>query len=901
MRAERVRQLTAQAQTTAKRIEDARGAFAARPTMQPGSSGASSALKRQAKALVKTRNEGETVLADIGDATQEAQADAQRSQQESTQAQQAVAAAEQDEGAGGLTAVGGRSSGGNNARARAQRAQAASEAAQQQVTELQQGSEPLTQEVQAASDTGTLLAGFEGNERDSAATALENAEKSEGPPQRKATKAKILAGGLLGGGLGAGIGGLIGGGIGALAGTFLGSTALGAAVGAGAGALLGGLFGSIAGGVVAARKGRTALPGRAGGSLHDEGTYDNVDGATDPALAPERLRALNQAAPAPVPLGSNGTVLDASEPAQGEQRAAGASLAAGAVTGRAGVVPSLRGSMPGISETDDDLYDAMERVRVTGSASHQRAVSPAPSLQSVGQDDEGEAEALARDARDRQAALEEQQRQAALQAERQLASIGDEEGAVAGSGVLGSRASLSATAGSGPQMSDEERAVFEAGLAFKDSGGDADAVSGTPATAQAMFGTDKINAMQAYSLKKKQLEVGGQGDVARTLAGPPALAGALGKPAKKQRTRKAKVREISDEDLDAAASPASDAPAQVESRESAAPTQAVIGGFESLSEENQAYYARLLSSDSGISPAQAMSMAQRRQAASSVQGAADQEPAAGMPKPSVATYETGAAAPGFLSRAFSSVRGAVGDALLSAGVVGEFNGWGAPVHDETSTKKPIATAPDAPAPAGPGVEGPDVTPAMAPQPRMESLLDKLDTSEAGKAKYAAQYNRMLHPEPTLEDWVDEDDTNVRGTPSQMPTPAASPAPSSGYGSGTASPVATPVPTPVPTPLPSADDTTPTPVDPRSAVYSNMTGAEAAALGRQRGIADGQARRQATVDSQARTKARIENEQTWFGSAWEYLSSGLMTKEERDEERKRTRKQHRDEVANRWLS
>jgi hypothetical protein len=81
----------------------------------------------------------------------------------------------------------------------------------------------------------------------------------------------------------------------------------------------------------------------------------------------------------------------------------------------------------------------------------------------------------------------------------------------------------------------------------------------------------------------------------------------------------------------------------------------------------------------------------------------------------------------------------------------------------------------------------------------------------------------------------------------------------------------------------------------------MTGAEAAALGRQRGIADGQARRQAAVDSQARTKARIENEQTWYGSAWEYLSSGLMTKEERDEERKRTRKQHRDEVANRWLS
>ena len=81
----------------------------------------------------------------------------------------------------------------------------------------------------------------------------------------------------------------------------------------------------------------------------------------------------------------------------------------------------------------------------------------------------------------------------------------------------------------------------------------------------------------------------------------------------------------------------------------------------------------------------------------------------------------------------------------------------------------------------------------------------------------------------------------------------------------------------------------------------MTGDEAAALGRQRGIAMGEARRKAAAESQARTKSRIQNEQTWYGSAWEYLSSGLMTKEERDEERKQTRKQRRDEAASRWLS
>jgi len=925
VRAERVRQLTSQAQTTTKRIEDARGAFAARPAMRPGSSSASSALQRQARALVKSRNEGESLLADIGDATNEVNADVQRAQQESAEAQQAVATAEQDEGQGGLAAVGGRSSAGNNARARAQRAQAASDAAQQQVAELQEGSAPLTQEIQAASNSETLLAGFEGNERDTAASALENAERSEGPPQRKASKAKIVAGGLLGGGVGAGIGGLIGGGIGALAGTFLGSTALGAAVGAGAGALLGGLFGAVAGGAVAARKGRTALPGRRGGSLHDEGTYDNVDGATDVALAPERLQALNQAAPAPVPLGSNGTVLDASEPAQREQRAAGASLATGAMTGRAGVIPEFRGSLPGISETDDDMYDAMERVRITGSTSHQRAASPAPTLAPIGQDDEGEVEAQAQDARDRQAAQAEQQRQAALQAQRQMASIGDEEGGVAGSGVLSARASLSATAESGPQMSDEERAVFEAGLAFKDSGRDAEAVSGTPATAQAMFGTDKLNALQAHTLKKKQLEVGGQSEVARTLAGPPSLAGALGKPSKKQRTRKAKVREISDEDLDSAASPASVASAPVESLEPAVPTQAVIGGFESLSPENQAYYARLLSSDSGISPSQAMSMAQRRQAATETQGTAAQETYAASPKPNVATYETGKAAPGFFSRAYSSIRGTVGDALLSAGVVDEFDGWSAPMRDEAPRTKPTTTEADSSASASPTAGESEESPAVAPQPQMESILDKLDTSEAGKAKYTAQYNRTMHPEPTLDDWVAHDDTAMRGTPaaapaqaasptgsagflgsvmglfrgsqSPTPTPTASPAPSSGYESGASSPA----PTPAPTPLPPAEDTTPTPVDPRSAAYSNMTGEEAAALGRQRGIAMGEARRKAAAESQARTKSRIQNEQTWYGSAWEYLSSGLMTKEERDEERKQTRKQHRDEAASRWLS
>jgi hypothetical protein len=930
MRAERVRQLSSQAQTTSKRLQDARGAFAARPAQRPGSSSASSALKRQARALVASRNEGETVLADFADAQQEVQTDLQRAQQDSAEAQQAVATAEQDEGAGGLGAVGARSSAGNNARARAQTAQNAQEQAQQQATELREGSAPLEEEVQAASDTGTLLAGFEGDERDKAATALEDAQKSEGPPRRKASKAKILAGGLLGGGLGAGIGGLIGGGIGAVAGLFLGSAGLGAAVGAGAGALLGGLFGSVAGGVVASRKGRTAVPTRAGANPHDEGTYDDIDGATDVALAPERLRALNAAAPAPVSRGANGSLLDESEPAQGEQRNLGARLTARSTTGRHSPTPDFRGSLPGIAETDDELYDAMERVRVTGSSPKRRSGSPAPSLPTLGQDDEGEAAAQAQDARDRQAALEEQQRQTALQAQRRLESMHDEEGAVAGSGAISARASLTTAADSTPQMSAEERAIFEQGLAFKESGQDADAVSGVPATAQAMFGTDKLNAVQAHSLKKKQLEAGGQSEVARTLAGPPSLYGTAAKAGKKQRTRKAKVREISDEDLDAAASPASVGSAPTESLEPAVATQAVIGGFESLSPENQAYYARLLSSDSGISPGQAMSMAQRRQAATGTQGTATQEPAAASPKPNVATYETGKAAPGFFARAYSSVRGTVGDALLSAGVVDEFDGWSAPMRDETPRSKPTTTEADSSASTSPTTGVPEESPAAAPQPQMESILDKLDTSEAGKAKYTAQYNRTLHPEPTLDDWVSQDDTAMRGNPTATaaspaaptgsagllgsvmgffrgsqnasPAPTVSPAPSSGYESGTASPVTTPVPSPSPTPVPApADDITPAPVDPRSAAYSNMTGEEAAALGRQRGIAMGEARRQAAIESQARTKSRIQNEQTWYGSAWEYLSSGLMTKEERDEERKQTRKQHRDEAANRWLS
>ena len=925
MRAERVRQLTSQAQSTAKSLGDARGAFAARPAQRPGSSSASSALKRQARALIVSRNEGETVLADVADAQQDVQTDLQRAQQESAEAQQAVATAEQDEGAGGLAGVGARSSAGNNARIRAQRAQAVEQSAQEMAGELRDGSAPLAEEVQAASDTGTLLAGFEGDERDKAATALEDAQRSEGPPRRKASKAKILGGGVLGGGIGAGIGGLIGGGIGAVAGLFLGSAGLGAAVGAGAGALLGGLFGSVVGGIVASRKGRTPVPSRAGANPHDEGTYDEVDGATDVALAPERLRALNAAAPASVARGANGSMLDASEPAQGQQRNLGERLSSRASSGRHSPV-GFRGTLESIDEGENaTFHDQLAGTQAIKVERPGRTVSAAPSLGAIGEDSDAESEAEAQDARDRQTERDEQHRQVTLRAQRQLGSMVDEEEAVAGSGALGARAALSATADSGPQMSAEERAIFEAGLAFKDSGQDADSVSGTPATAQAMFGTDKLNAVQSYTLKRKQLEVGGQGDVARTLAGPPSLSGAPASAGKKQRTRKARVREISDEDLDAAASPASSSPAPIESLEPAVATQAVIGGFEDLSEENQAYYARLLSSDSGISPAQAMSMAQRRQATSAAQGIASQETASAVPTRAVATYQTGQAAPGFLSRAFSSVRGTVGNALLSAGVVDEFDGWGNSAPDEAPRKKPTAAVADVAASAEPSAALPDETAAVAPKPQMESILDKLDTSEAGKAKYTAQYNRMLHPEPTLEDWIAQDDTASRGsttaTPAQAtapsgttgllggvmgffrgsqnatPTPAASPAPSSGYESGASTPVATPA----PTPLPPAADTTPTPVDPRSAVYSNMTGEEAAALGRQRGIAMGEASRQASAESQARTKSRIENEQTWYGSAWEYLSSGLMTKEERDEERKQTRKRHRDEVSNRWLS
>jgi hypothetical protein len=258
------------------------------------------------------------------------------------------------------------------------------------------------------------------------------------------------------------------------------------------------------------------------------------------------------------------------------------------------------------------------------------------------------------------------------------------------------------------------------------------------------------------------------------------------------------------------------------------------------------------------------------------------------------TFETGKPAPGLLSRAFSSVRGTVGNALLSAGVVNEFDGWSAPTPD-VIPKQPGSSATPATIPAATVPDVEQETPAAAPEPQMASVLDKVDTSEAGRARYTEQYNRAKNPAPTLEDWAD---TGDRATPvSGAPSPIPSPAPSSGYGSGTSSPEVTPA----STPLPPTDDTTPTPVDPRSAAYSNLTGEEAAALGRQRGVAMGEARRQASAESQARTKSRIQNEQTWYGSAWEYLSSGLMTKEERDEERKQTRKKRRDEVANRWLS
>lgn len=925
MKTERVQQLVTTAQAATSRVATARGAFAQRPQVSPRSRTA--ALQSQARTLVQARNSGEVVLADLGDAGTEIQGEADHARNEYTEAQAQLATAEQGESEGGLSAVGGRTGAGIAARRRATEARLALQRTQGQGDTLDGARQELQTEVDQASNGTTLLQGFEGDERDEAATALETAQSQVGPPKRKATKASLLKGGLVGGAVGATIGGALGALGGAIGGAFFGSAGLGAAIGAGAGALLGGLFGSIGGAAIASRTERKAIPSAGTRDLRSEGEYDDVNGGTDVALAPERLRALNQAAPAPVPLGSNGTVLDASEPAQREQRAAGASLATGAIAGRAGVIPEFRGSLPGISETDDDMYDAMERVR--GESEPAGPVSAPPGLSSIAQDDEGEAAARAEDERERQLAAqkaqEEQQRQKALRAERQLATLADEEGAVAGSGALTTRASLAAQAESTPQMSEEERAIFEQGLAFKESGQDADAVSGTPATAQAMFGTDKLNEAQAFALQKKKLQVAGKGDVARLLAGPPTASGTTEKSEKKRRSRRPRVREISDEELDASASPAAASP--TDTLEPAVPTQAVIGGFDSLSDENQAYYARLLSSDSGISPGQAMSMAQRRQAASAADTAAPPEVASVAPTPSVATYETGKPAPGLLSRAYNSVRSTVGDALLSAGVANEFDGWSAPTPDMIP-KKPASSATPA---ATPDAQVPDVaqeTPASAPEPQMESVLDKIDTSEAGKARYTAQYNRAMNPEPTLEDWVDTDDRAIRGPGTASPTPAAapataqapatggllggmmsffrgaptpvpnpSPAPSSGYGSGTSSPEVTPA----PTPLPPTDDTTPTPVDPRSAAYSNMTGEEAATLGRQRGVAMGEARRQASAESQARTKSRIQNEQTWYGSAWEYLSSGLMTKEERDEERKQTMKKHRDEVRQRWLS
>jgi hypothetical protein len=860
-------------------------------------------------------------LADLGDAGTEIQGEADQARNEYTEAQAQLATAEQGESEGGLSAVGGRTGAGIAARRRATEARLALQRTQGQGDTLDGARQELQTEVDEASNGTTLLQGFEGDERDEAATALETAQSQVGPPKRKATKASLLKGGLVGGAVGATIGGALGALGGAIGGAFFGSAGLGAAIGAGAGALLGGLFGSIGGAAIASRTERKAIPSAGTRDLRSEGEYDDVNGGTDVALAPERLRALNAAAPPAIPRGASGSLVDQAEPAQRSQQALAAQLTARASSGQHAAT-GFQGSLPGIEESgDDDMYDAMERVR--GQSEPAGPVSAPPGLSSIAQDDEGEAAARAEDERERQLAAqkaqEEQQRQKALRAERQLATLDEEEGAVAGSGALTTRASLAAQAESTPQMSEEERAIFEQGLAFKESGQDADAVSGTPATAQAMFGTDKLNARQRYQLQRTQLLRAGDETAARTLAGPPTseqpgpndTTPAPSSEASTRSGRKARTIRLGGRKK----KPAKDDAAAIGLPAPGPLDPAMFSGAEYLSDEAKAVLARGHVGDSDISPASSP----RANASTSTQAADEQmspeelammeaglaqkdagrtatapEAAPTPARSNHVTFETGKPAPGLLSRAFSSVRGTVGNALLSAGVVNEFDGWSAPTPD-VIPKQPGSSATPATIPAATVPDVEQETPAAAPEPQMASVLDKVDTSEAGRARYTEQYNRAKNPAPTLEDWAD---TGDRATPvSGAPSPIPSPAPSSGYGSGTSSPEVTPA----STPLPLTDDTTPTPVDPRSAAYSNMTGEEAAALGRQRGVAMGEARRQASAESQARTKSRIQNEQTWYGSAWEYLSSGLMTKEERDEERKQTRKKRRDEVANRWLS
>ena len=457
---------------------------------------------------------------------------------------------------------------------------------------LEEAREPLASAVDEASDGASLLAGLEGNERDEAASALETAERTIGPPKRKPSNAKVLGGGLLGAGAGLGIGAAIGAGIGAIAGFFAGSAGIGAAVGAGIGGLLGSAFGGIAGALSVSRGGRRTVASQGTRGLRSETEYDNIDAAKEPALAPERLQALNAAAPIAPALGADGRIEDRSESSSSDQRRASdyvSNAAALAGTGESGKVHSRPSPLPTLSESDEDneaaVQAAAEKAAKEQAAAEKKAAREARKQKRIADLNSGD-DIVALPAR-------KSRRTTALPVAATPAPVLDEEeSGTAGSGAL-------ASAAADLEMTPEERAIMEAGATFKESGQDAEAVTGVPANAKAMFGTTNLTPEQQYQLNVARLRQSGETALAQTVARP---GGSLSAPMDEAAFAYSPPTESE-------GSPTGSA--DTGSGPDITPTNVTPLGVEHLDEERMAYYARIVSN--GIEPAKALEWAQKRQ------------------------------------------------------------------------------------------------------------------------------------------------------------------------------------------------------------------------------------------------------------------------------------------------
>ena len=878
MKASRIQALAQQSTTVQRNLQQARGAFALRP-------------QTSARQLVQARNQGDTVLADITEAETELSHELNAAETQTQQAQGALQQAQQV-AAGEGNVAGTHTSAEIRAQQSLQAAQAKAQPLQAQSQQLAETRQPLQAAVEEARDGEGLLHGVQDQrQREAASLALEKAESSVGPPKRRAKAATVARSAAAG----AAIGGVITGGLGALAGgiagTFLGSTAIGAAVGAGAGALLGAGAGALIGGLAGFFGGKRKLNSARTRNLHTEGEYENIDTTTEPAFAPqrqqaasERLRTLNAAAPAPVAMGSGGSFMDPTEHATVNQKAAAAAVTRSASGGR-GKVTTRSSPLPALAETPIEHAAVAADMRDLHSPFEPASRSVTP-LSGFAEDDSAEAEAHDEDARDR-----------ALMVQRQMvANSPDEEGSSAGSGALGAQSSLVAQA-QGPQMSDEELAVFEAGLKYKDSGGDAEAVSGMPANAMAMFGTSRLNAEQEFQVQKKRLIDSGDAQAAAVLARPgTGLGGVVPLSTKKaKKSRKVSTRTINVDELEDEW-PTSAAPAKAPAPPGS-PQTATLSGFEDLDAEHQGYYAKMLSPGSGISPDEALGMAKRRQSAPRLPPQPEVPTGASPPMPTPAP--TGAVGRG-PSGIFGAAKNFIGDRLLGAGVLSEYNGWtkqeDAPTTGPpTARPKAASEATAAPSPA------PESTPNVTP-PSAEDL--------AFKEKFQSQGPRQ----PSLSDWVDNDEqqvfgpggrpapTGVSSAPANTPVPvqATTAPPATGgswfgglrsfFGGDSSSQVATPtpavttpaasvapVPAPVAAPVPEAPRQ---PLPARNNALGRVPGTQASAMGRDRG-------RQFTAD----TQARLASERTMLGGAWAWLSSGGMNQRERQEA-------HREEILRR---